>query len=157
MTDAAKRMYCPSCGEDVETFVMLDQGEESHRCFVCGAVLSAEAGTELKPLEMMLVAEDSMVFREVLKDKITELGISNDVAMAKDGEEFIALFTYRVANDKPISLAVLDIRMPGMNGVNAAMAMRAVEKGLNRRRPVPILFFSSVKYHFHILQFFLGV
>ncbi len=37
--------------------------------------------------------------------------------------------------------------MPGINGVNAAMALRAEEKGLAKKKPVPILFFSSVKYN----------
>jgi CheY-like chemotaxis protein len=146
MTEAAKRMYCPSCGETVDTFVMLDtEMREEFHCFVCGAVLSGETPLAVKALEMMLVAEDSMVFREVLHDKIVERGIARQVEMADNGEEFLAKFTRRLAHDLPVSLAVLDIRMPGMNGVNAAMAMRAVEKGFGVRRPAPILFFSSVK------------
>jgi CheY-like chemotaxis protein len=146
MTQIVQSMYCASCGEMVDTFVMLDTDMvEKHHCFVCGAALSGEAPAAAKALEMMLVAEDSMVFREVLQDKIVERGIARQLDMADNGEEFLDKFTRRLANNLPVSLAVLDIRMPGMNGVNAAMAMRAVERGLGLKRPVPILFFSSVK------------
>ncbi|HUT52361.1 MAG TPA: response regulator [bacterium] len=146
MNESTQKMYCPSCGETVDTFVMLDTDMvEKHHCFVCGAEVSGRAPAAVKALEMMLVAEDSMVFREVLQDKVVERGIARQVEMADNGEEFLAMFTRRLAHGLPVSLAVLDIRMPGMNGVNAAMAMRAVEKGLGMKRPVPILFFSSVK------------
>ena len=59
MTEGAKKMYCPSCGETVETFVMFnpDMAEEFH-CFVCGAALSGETPGAVKPLEMMLVETD---------------------------------------------------------------------------------------------------
>jgi len=144
---AEKKMYCPSCGEDVDTFFMLEEGEEARHCFVCGMKISggAQPARSLRALEFMMVAEDSMVFREVLKDKVLELELAKEVELAADGEEFLELFTRRLSSGKPVSLAVLDIRMPGMNGVNAAMALRAVEKGLGRKKPSPILFFSSVK------------
>jgi CheY-like chemotaxis protein len=44
-----------------------------------------------------------------------------------------------------VSLCILDIRMPVFNGVNAAMALRSIEKGFERPRKTPILFFSTVK------------
>lgn len=145
MTEQSKRMYCPSCGEEVETFLMLEEEKEVYRCFICGMDLPDSDEPSLKPLDLMLVAEDSMVFREVLKDKILELGIARQVELAENGEEFLTAFTRSIASSQPVSLAVLDIRMPGMNGVNAAMAMRAVERGLEKKRRVPILFFSSLK------------
>ena len=145
MSDPGAKLYCPSCGEQVETFIMLDESGESHHCFICGVKLDGGSGRSVKSLEMMLIAEDSMVFREVLTDKILELGLAGEVETANDGEEFIALFTRRLVRGQPVSLAVMDIRMPGMNGVNAAMAMRAIERGMERKRLVPILFFSSVR------------
>jgi DNA-binding response OmpR family regulator len=38
---------------------------------------------------------------------------------------------------------VLDVRMPGMDGREAAVAMRAIEAGFGLKR-TPILFFSGV-------------
>jgi len=143
MTD--EKMYCPSCGEDVSTFVVFEGEGESKCCFQCGMNLSAAASRNARILDYMLVAEDSLVFREVLKDKVEELGIAKEVGLAGNGEEFLETFTQRAFAKKPLSVAVLDIRMPGMNGMNAAMALRAIERGLGKKKPVPILFFSSLK------------
>lgn len=122
------------------------EGDEVDHCFVCGAALAGEkAPSAIKSLEMMLVAEDSMVFREVLKDKIMEMGLARKVEVTDNGEQFVCALTRILAGSGTVSLAILDIRMPIMSGINAALAMRAVEKGLSRKRPVPILFFSSMR------------
>jgi CheY-like chemotaxis protein len=140
-------MYCPSCGEEVDTFLMLVEDEEQHHCFVCSSPLSQErsAAGGFKPLDSILVAEDSAVFREVLRDKLTEKDLTKNAVMAGNGEEFLTIFTNRLYRNQPISLCILDIRMPVFNGVNAAMALRSIEKGFERTRKIPILFFSSVK------------
>ncbi len=145
MADSSKRMYCPSCGQDVETFIMLQDGDEKHFCFLCSSPISGkEAVAPLKTLDTILVADDSAVFREVLKDKLSEKQAAKNVIMSSNGEEILTLFTNRLFKKQPISLVILDIRMPVFNGVNAAMAIRGVEKGFEVRRHVPILFFSTV-------------
>jgi CheY-like chemotaxis protein len=145
MSSTVQRRYCPSCGEEVDTYVILDAGVEQLHCFICGAALTGEAGPGFKPLPFMLVAEDSRVFREVLKDKVLELGMAEEVELAEQGERFITLFTHRVSQGQPVSLAVLDIQMPIMDGIHAGLALRAVERGLKKQRPTPILFFASVR------------
>jgi CheY-like chemotaxis protein len=154
MSTGTKRMYCPSCGEEVDTFLMLDGADESHHCFFCGVRLTGEKPVAQKSLETMLVAEDSAVFREVLQDRILEMGIAREVECADNGEEFITLFTRRLLKKLPVSVAVMDIRMPQMNGINAAMALRAIEKGMGVKKPTPILFFSSVKCDDNLKQVF---
>ena len=140
-----KHMYCPSCGQDVETFVMLQEGDERHFCFLCSSPLSETRELEpMKTLDTILMADDSAVFREVLRDKLSEKNVAKNVIMSGNGEEILTLFTNRLFKKQPISLVILDIRMPVFNGVNAAMAIRGVEKGFEARRRVPILFFSSV-------------
>ncbi len=145
MSDEITIMYCPSCGEDVETYVMVDAGATIYHCVICGAELGGEQADELRPLEMMLVAEDSMIFREVLRDKVLELGIARNLELAGDGKEFLTFFTRMLAEKKPPTLAVLDIKMPIMNGINAANALRAVEEALGAGKKTPILFFSSLR------------
>lgn len=145
MSETVKRIYCPSCGEEVDTYVIFDAGAEELHCFICGMALTGASAPAMRPLQTMLVAEDSRVFREVLTDKIVELGMAREVEVADHGEEFLEIFTRRLHQGLPVSLAVLDIRMPLMDGVNAAIAMRAIERGLGGRRPVPILFFSSMR------------
>lgn len=143
--DQGQRMYCPSCGQDVETFVMLQDGNERHFCFLCSSPLSEKPPQEeVKTLDTILVADDSAVFREVLKDKLSERKVAKNVIMCGNGEEFITLFTNRLHKKQPISLVILDIKMPLFNGINAAMALRGVEKGFETARKAPILFFSSV-------------
>ena len=144
---ASKTMYCPYCGEDVETFLMLVEGEEQHHCFICSSPLGEErpAAAGFKPLDSILVAEDSAVFREVLRDKLVEKDLTKNAVMAGNGEEFLTIFTNRLFRSQPVSLCILDIRMPIFNGINAAMALRSIEKGFERPRKTPILFFSSVK------------
>jgi DNA-binding NarL/FixJ family response regulator len=46
---------------------------------------------------------------------------------------------------QPLSLAILDVEMPIMNGVQAAMSMRELEKQLGLNRRTPVLFFTSRK------------
>lgn len=141
----SKKMYCPSCGQEVETFVMLQDGDEKHFCFLCSSTLSERATAKpIKTLDTILVADDSAVFREVLKDKLSEQQVAKNVIMCGNGEEILTLFTNRLFKKQPISLVILDIRMPVFNGVNAAMALRAVENGFEARRHAPILFFSTV-------------
>ena len=144
---ASQRKYCPYCGEEVETFVMLTEGEEQLHCFICSSPLAEEApaAAAFKALETILVAEDSAVFREVLKDKLVEKDLTKNAVMAGNGEEFLTIFTNRLFRSQPISLCILDIRMPVFNGVNAAMALRSIEKGFERPRKTPILFFSTLK------------
>jgi DNA-binding NarL/FixJ family response regulator len=141
----SKRMYCPSCGQDVETFIMLQDGDERHFCFLCSSPLSETPSHEpMKPMDTILIADDSAVFREVLKDKLAEKKVARNVMVSGNGEEFLTLFTNRLYKKEPVSFVILDIRMPVFNGVNAAMAMRGVEKGFEAKRRVPILFFSTV-------------
>lgn len=139
-------MYCPYCGEEVDTFLMLVEGEEQHHCFVCSSPLGEERPVGgFKALDTILVAEDSAVFREVLRDKLVEQGLTRNAVMTANGEEFLTVFTNRLFRSQPVSLCILDIRMPVFNGVNAALALRSIEKGFERPRRTPILFFSTVK------------
>jgi CheY-like chemotaxis protein len=141
----SKKMYCPSCGQEVETFVMFQEGDEKHFCFICSSPL--EDSKEVKPiktLDTILIAEDSAVFREVLRDKLAEQQVAKNVVVSGNGEEFLTIFTNRLYKKRPVSLAILDIKMPVFNGVNAAMALRSIEKGFEMKRHAPILFFSSV-------------
>ena len=47
-----KRMYCPSCGEEVDTFIMLDESGEARHCFICGLKLGGERVDEVRALSV---------------------------------------------------------------------------------------------------------
>ncbi len=66
-----------------------------------------------------LIAEDEPLMRERLKEKLAEVWPELDiVAEAEDGEQALALYAERQPQ-----LAFLDIRMPGMTGLEVAAAI----------------------------------
>ena len=66
-----------------------------------------------------LIAEDEPLMRERLKEKLAEAWPELQVvAEAEDGDQAIALFNER----RPL-LAFLDIRMPGLSGLDVAAAI----------------------------------
>jgi len=68
-----------------------------------------------------LIAEDEPLMRERLKEKLAEVWPALEiVGEAEDGEAALALFDARTPQ-----IAFLDIRMPGMNGIDVAEAIGA--------------------------------
>lgn len=154
MAAAPDKLYCPSCGEKVEYFVMLSEGDEIKHCSVCGLILhdgaEAEAGGEeeevaLKTLQHVVAAEDSTALLKTVSRMLTDKKITKSIDACKNGEEFVTTVVDRVKNNNAISLAILDVNMPILNGINAAVIFRAIEKGYSKKRPTPILFFTSYK------------
>ncbi|MGD0666273.1 MAG: response regulator [Bryobacteraceae bacterium] len=67
----------------------------------------------------ILVAEDNLVFREVLQSMLSQWGY--DVIVASDGEE-----AWRLLQDEEgPRLAILDWLMPGLDGIEVCRRVRA--------------------------------
>ena len=143
------KLYCPSCGEDVEYFVMVSGGEELAHCSNCGLILQMDhqpkKEQKIRPLQYVIAAEDSPLLLKSIASMMKEKGISKEVESCKNGEEFITKVTARLKDNLPISLSILDVAMPILNGINAAVIFRAIEKGFDKKRFTPILFFTSYK------------
>jgi AmiR/NasT family two-component response regulator len=77
----------------------------------------------------ILVAEDEPIIRMGLKAMLASLGY--EVLLASDGHEALNLFHARSPD-----LAILDIRMPFTDGLEAAQAM-------GKARPIPILILTA--------------
>ena len=75
-----------------------------------------------KPAPKILIAEDEAIIRLDLKEMLEEEGL-NVVAEASDGEAAI-----RLAREQNPDLVIMDIKMPGMDGL--AAAERIIEEGL---------------------------
>ena len=70
-----------------------------------------------------LVVDDSAVNREILRHQLGALGIAHD--MADGGGRALDKLHAAAAAGRPFDLVILDDHMPGMGGVELAMAIRA--------------------------------
>lgn len=68
----------------------------------------------------LLIADDEMIERKVLyKTLLEHFGDRCDIYQAANGREALAIF-----EEKGIEIAILDIEMPGIDGIHAAQEMR---------------------------------
>jgi len=128
----------------VATLIMVSSGDEELSCSNCGMVLSAPR-LKIKTLQSVLAAEDTPLLLRKVAEMLEVRKVSHTVIPCKNGEEFLSQATSRLRAGLPISLAILDIQMPILNGVNAAIALRAVERAHNVKQRVPILFFTAAR------------
>ncbi len=150
--DTKGKKFCPSCGENVDTyFVDRSGGVESEGkkkgdicCIFCGMIVEDISGNDVIPAKSILISDDSAMVRELITDMLKENGLTKDVIASKDGSDFITLFVKKISKKTPFSLVILDVSMPILNGVNAAIAMRAIEKAL-KMKSTPVLFFTAQK------------
>ncbi|MDO4268001.1 MAG: response regulator [Eubacteriales bacterium] len=72
----------------------------------------------------LLLADDEMIERMVLVKLLTDrLGGQCEIFQAKNGREAL-----QIHREKHIQIAVLDIEMPGINGIEAAQQIRETDK-----------------------------
>ena len=89
--------------------------------------------TDLRGLKS-LVVDDNVTSREILKDILESF--SFEVALAASGEEGIAQVE-DAAGEKPFELVVMDWKMPGIDGIEAATRLKNLP--ILSRAPVIIL------------------
>lgn len=144
----SEKVYCPSCGIDVEPFILTGKGQEVVHCSICGLVLDADAtqpAAMAEPLRCVVMAEDTDTVRKAVAQALVEQKVARELIQAANGAEFVAQVTARLRENKGISLALLDVEMPIMNGVQAARSLRELEERHGVKRKTPILFFTTRK------------
>ena len=77
----------------------------------------------------VLVADDFEFNRRVLTMQLGKLGLEAETAAG--GQEAVEMFS-----QKNYALVLMDCRMPGMDGFQAAAAIRRLEAGKNRHTPI---------------------
>jgi len=142
--DDSGQKFCPSCGVKVTPFVMYVDGDEVHRCPNCGMSL-ADVGepAQMRSLEKIIIAEDSKALINKIAQILEERRMAEWVTKCEDGSEFLTRIAEHFQQKRPVNLVILDVNMPIVNGVNAAIAMRAIEKGYEAKKQIPILFFTA--------------
>jgi CheY-like chemotaxis protein len=136
-------MYCPACGAQSETQVVQRNGQDVTECSTCGLCLDAAETREYKPIGEILFADDSDLLRVAIEDVLLEKKLAQSVLAAMNGQEFLQHFVRRLREGKPVDIIMLDVQMPVMNGFNAAVALRAIERAFDLPQPTPLIFFSS--------------
>ena len=71
----------------------------------------------------VLVVDDNATNREILHHQVTAWGMRNDGA--ENGAKALQLLYMAVVRQDPFALAILDMHMPGMDGVELARAIKA--------------------------------
>ena len=140
--------YCAGCGEDVETFTKLRVDSENvvdeECCIHCDMRIEDLSQEQPTALGTVLLSDDSLMMREMLTDVIINDHLAREVVTSKQGADFLTQFTRMTIEKKEVSMVVLDVTMPLFGGVNAAIALRAVERAF-KIKATPIMFFTAHK------------
>ena len=145
MDDSKEAKYfCPSCGENVEMYIVEREGGRDTHCIFCGMIVESAPVAKFKIADTTLVADDSSMIRKMLGDMLIDAELTRKVSGCSNGPEFITAFTKKAVSKDPYSLVIMDVNMPVLNGINAAIAFRSIEKAL-QLKPVPLLFFTARK------------
>lgn len=112
------------------------------------AIQNRPAGREVPTqmpamLQTVIAAEDTEGILRQLTKTLTERSIAKSVLPALNGEECLIQYHRAVAAGNIPQLLILDVNMPILNGINAAIAVRAAERASGTTTPTPILFFTS--------------
>lgn len=92
----------------------------------------------------ILIADDHTVAREGVKRILEELNIASIIVEAKDGTEAL-----RKIKTENFDFVILDISMPGLNGLDILQALKPVNEKVN----VLILsFYSDIQYAVRALR-----
>lgn len=157
------KVFCPNCKKVTEVMFVLIKGDEDPHCSECGRKLSLDelsAPQEEKKepkekgaFDRVIVGEDSELLREIINDALIESGKVKEVILCENGEEALYLFMKVKKENKKIDLVILDLKMPIMSGVNAAIAIRAIERAMGWKK-VPFLFFTIAEKTEGLVEFF---
>ncbi|MDL2190050.1 ATP-binding protein [Cobetia sp. LC6] len=89
----------------------------------------ASQGTSAQPRKCVMVVDDNPSNRLLAEELLTDMGL--DTLAAQSGEEALAL-----AQEQVVDAVLMDIQMPGMNGLEATKALRHQQREGNRHLPV---------------------
>ncbi len=156
--------YCQECRREVDaiTVSMGTEGIERLRCPECGAFLDEgrdDFAEALREGEDTVFSDESIsvpVFPSVclvgypdevgriIEEQIIQKNLARDVQVLPNGEELIVrlIQSLNEVNGEDIGLVVMEVPMPYINGINTAVAMRAIERTYANHNLIPLLFFT---------------
>lgn len=139
--------YCLCCDEQVPFSVVERHDKREERCIYCGFVLDIK---KTKPLRIniekghALIADDSKYTRKMIQEILKEKNYSGYIKSFENGAELVSAYAKLLSEKKSVNVAIIDLNMPIMDGIKAAMTLRTLEAQKDISN-VPIVFFSGVK------------
>lgn len=99
----------------------------------------------MQPAHKVLIVEDSELQADMLNYNLDNLGLKN-ITRATNGVHALELFENALLDGSRYSLVFLDIVMPEMDGQEALMRMRAMEKkaGISDENKTTIIMTTSL-------------
>ncbi|HVO31287.1 MAG TPA: response regulator, partial [bacterium] len=162
MEVSKSRVFCPACGLKVEPALGMEGDHKTISCSLCDLLLESRASDAPAPaaapagafsgmapmpppsaLQTVIAAEDTEPILRSLVDLLTRRGIAKNVLPAANGEDCLIQYHRALAHGMVPQLLVLDVNMPILNGINAAIAVRAAERAFGITTPTPVLFFTA--------------
>src|SRR5438309_450407 len=92
------------------------------------------------PSGRVLLADDNATDRQILRSQLTALGMQ--CTSAASGEEALQFLCEAIAEENPYALALIDMQMPGMNGMELARAIKNDHATKNTR----VIMLNSVEH-----------
>jgi signal transduction histidine kinase len=99
-----------------------------------------------RPLNILL-AEDNAINQKVSMININKLG--HQVQLAGNGREAVEMFSRQT-----FDLILMDVHMPGMDGLEATREIRNIEKERKTDHPIPIIAMTATIYEEDIRNFY---
>jgi CheY-like chemotaxis protein len=100
------------------------------------------AAAPMRTLGTVLSAEDTPAIRMALQNLLVAKGVARNVVSVENGFDALIAFHRATRAGAQLDLLILDVNMPILDGINAAVCVRAAEKAAGTP-PHPILFFTS--------------
>lgn len=140
----ADTKYCLCCGDMVPYNFVERHERRELTCAYCGFTLDVQKLWEPSTISEghVIVAEDSKYVRDIITDVIMTRNLSSHVMSFENGLEMITAFSKLVAEKASVSMAIIDLNMPVMDGITAARTIRAIEQQ-HKIAATPIVFFSA--------------
>jgi CheY-like chemotaxis protein len=139
--------YCLCCDEQVPFNVVERHYARQEQCIYCGFILDIRKTSPLKiNIEKghALIADDSKYTRKMIQEILKEKNYSGDIESFENGAELVSAYAKLLSEKKSVDVAIIDLNMPIMDGIKAAVTLRTLEARQDIRN-VPIIFFSGVK------------
>ena len=80
----------------------------------------------------------------IIENIIREKKLAKDWISVNNGGEFVQAAAIGLRDKRPIDIVITEIRLPLLNGVQAAIAFRHLEKAFGEKTPAPIVLFTEL-------------